>query len=355
MYESTYPQPGDATRFEFRGTARQWFGIWIVNLMLTILTLGIYSAWAKVRTKKYFYQHTFVADRNFDYHATGLQILIGRIIVVAAFAVYALLSNIMPLVALGILVVFFFFFPVLIVRSMRFNAQMSSWSNVRFGFHGRPMEAMKIYILYPILVALTAYTTWPILDRAMKRFTMGNHSLGRSAFDLNVSLRPFYGAALAAIAWVLAVGIITVMLFASQITSLDLAALENDPAAATGMIVALYVFAFVGFFPAYTIYQAFIRNTVFNGLSLDGRHQFASDINPIALVWIAITNAFLVVISLGLLLPYTHVRMTRYLSDHTVLIPGGSLDHFLAGAQMQTGAIGDAYTDLEAIDVGLPI
>ena len=65
--------------FEFRGSATEFFGIWIVNLLLSLLTFGIYSAWAKVRTKKYFYQNTYVAGRSFDYHATGGQILIGRI------------------------------------------------------------------------------------------------------------------------------------------------------------------------------------------------------------------------------------------------------------------------------------
>ncbi|RYZ95608.1 MAG: DUF898 family protein, partial [Proteobacteria bacterium] len=31
---------------EFRGQAGEFFRIWIVNTLLTILTLGIYSAWA---------------------------------------------------------------------------------------------------------------------------------------------------------------------------------------------------------------------------------------------------------------------------------------------------------------------
>jgi uncharacterized membrane protein YjgN (DUF898 family) len=39
--------------FEFRGTGGEYFRIWIVNLLLTILTLGIYSAWAKVRQLRY--------------------------------------------------------------------------------------------------------------------------------------------------------------------------------------------------------------------------------------------------------------------------------------------------------------
>lgn len=355
MYDAYSPGGGQAARFEFRGNGREWFGIWIVNLMLTILTVGIYSAWAKVRTKKYFYQHTYVADRNFDYHATGLQILIGRLIVIAAFVGYGIVGNLYPVAALFMLLGFLVLFPMLIVRSLRFNAQMSSWSNVRFGFHGTAGQAAKVYLLYPVLVALTAYTTWPFLDRAMKRFTMGNHSLGRSRFSLDVSIRPFYGALLAAIAWVLAVAIVCVMLFATQLSGFDLAAIENDPVAAGAVMAAFFGFVFVGLFPAYTIYQAFIRNTVFNGLTLDGDHQFASDISPFGLVWIAITNTLMVLLSLGLLLPYAQVRLTRYLARHTVLIPGGSLDDFLAGARVQTSALGDAYTDLDAIDVGLPI
>jgi len=43
----------------FTGDAREYFNIWIVNIALTILTLGIFSAWAKVRKKRYFYGNTY--------------------------------------------------------------------------------------------------------------------------------------------------------------------------------------------------------------------------------------------------------------------------------------------------------
>ena len=39
---------------QFNGRGGEFFGIWIVNILLSIITLGIYSAWAKVRTKRYF-------------------------------------------------------------------------------------------------------------------------------------------------------------------------------------------------------------------------------------------------------------------------------------------------------------
>ena len=41
-------------QFEFTGDAKEFFRIWIVNLALSIVTLGIYSAWAKVRTQPLF-------------------------------------------------------------------------------------------------------------------------------------------------------------------------------------------------------------------------------------------------------------------------------------------------------------
>jgi len=60
----TYP-------FEFHGKTGEYFKIWIVNLFLTIVTLYVYSAWAKVRTKRYFYGNTTVDGSSFEYHATG--------------------------------------------------------------------------------------------------------------------------------------------------------------------------------------------------------------------------------------------------------------------------------------------
>ena len=59
----------DIQPFYFTGTGGEYFRIWIVNLILSILTLGIYSAWAKVRTNRYFYGNTQVDDTGFEYHA----------------------------------------------------------------------------------------------------------------------------------------------------------------------------------------------------------------------------------------------------------------------------------------------
>src|SRR5271154_4899674 len=72
----------------FTGSGAEYFGIWIVNLLLTIVTLGIYSAWAKVRRLKYFYRHTELAASSFDFHGSPIRILIGRLLALAMLIGY---------------------------------------------------------------------------------------------------------------------------------------------------------------------------------------------------------------------------------------------------------------------------
>lgn len=109
--EQVQPVHGSApVPFRFTGSGGEYFRIWITNLLLTILTLGIYSAWAKVRRNRYFYGNTRLAEAAFDYHATPQTILKGRLLAVA-----------------GVLVVaFFLVLPWLVVRAMTFRARNTS-------------------------------------------------------------------------------------------------------------------------------------------------------------------------------------------------------------------------------------
>lgn len=76
------------TPFEFSGSGGEYFRIWIVNLILTVLTLGIYSAWAKVRRNRYFYGHTRRGVAAFEYLAERIAILKGRLLALGVFLIY---------------------------------------------------------------------------------------------------------------------------------------------------------------------------------------------------------------------------------------------------------------------------
>ncbi|WP_170404807.1 YjgN family protein [Ruegeria arenilitoris] len=343
--------------FEFRGSAAEYFGIWIVNLLLSLLTFGIYSAWAKVRTKKYFYQNTFVAGRSFDYHATGLQILIGRIIVIAGIVAYTILGAI-PLVNLAMLLGLVFLIPYLLVRSLRFQARMSSWSNVRFDFQGNWGTAAANYFLYPFLAALTIYTTWPFVTRSVQRFHVNGHTFGTTKMSFDSPIGPFYKAALAAMAWGIGTIVIaTVVVGVNANISGMLSELSHDPediAAMIDVIMILLLF-FVAAIPATIIYRAMVRNTVYNYTILGDGHRFYSDVSALRLLWISVSNAVVVAMTLGLMLPWAHVRRVRYLADHTLFIPAGPLDDFVGDISAQVSAIGDAYGDIEGFDIGIAV
>jgi uncharacterized membrane protein YjgN (DUF898 family) len=349
--------PEGSKPFQFTGTANEWFGIWIVNLMLSIVTIGVYSAWAKVRTKKYFYNHTFVEGRNFDYHATGGQIFKGRLIVIAALIVYQVLLTAVPPLGLLLSLALLLAFPWLILRSMMFNARMSSFSNVRFGFDGTTGQAMLLMLVYPIGVLLTLYTTFPILDRAFKRFSIAHARLGGARFAAEFPLGAFYKAFAVAILWVIAVTFGGAALFGISVASFGMAAqnAQADPMAIMRLIGLAYVLFFAALLPAAFIYQAMTRNVVYNNTVLEGGHRLASAVSAPMLLWIALSNTIVVVCTLFLMLPWAQVRLARYLAAHTGYSLGGTLDDFVSQAQTTGNAVGDAFADFEGMGAGLPM
>lgn len=181
-----------ATQVEFTGKASEYFGIWIVNLLLSLLTLGIYSAWAKVRRKKYFYHHTQIDQVGFDYHAKPVSILKGRLIAFALFLAYAFggeLNLFIPMIAVAIFVLAL---PWLVVRASIFNARNSSHRGLRFDFVGKVGKAAKIYLLLPVLAVLSLYLAWPYVDHQRNQFLVSNHRFGLSAFDFKAKVSSFY-------------------------------------------------------------------------------------------------------------------------------------------------------------------
>ena len=131
--------------------------------------------------------------------------------------------------------------------------------------------------------------------------------------------------------------------------------LENDSTAIFSLIGAFYAVFFIGFIPAPFIYQAFTRNEVYNTTLLEGGHRLRSNVSAPQLIWIAVSNLVVVVFTAGLMLPWAQIRIARYLADHTAVDLGSSVDDFVGVQQEATLALGDAYTDIEGIDVGLPV
>jgi uncharacterized membrane protein YjgN (DUF898 family) len=148
---------------EFRGSPREYFRIWIVNLCLTLLTLGIFSAWAKVRKKRYFYSHTTLDGTPFQYLGQPIPIFRGRIIAAAGFLTYYASRHFFTSLLPYVFVVGTVLAPWVLVRSAAFNARYSAFRNMTFHFDGGYRDALKVLYLWgiiPIFILGMMFNWW---------------------------------------------------------------------------------------------------------------------------------------------------------------------------------------------------
>ena len=183
--------PSRTLGFDFRGDGMEYFKIWIVNVLLTIFTLGIYSAWATVRTNRYFYSNLYLDDCNFRYLAEPLTILKGRAIAVAVFILYSVISSNYPLVGLGLAIVLLIAIPYFINQSMAFNNRMSAYKNIQFRFSASYGEAFMVFYVWPILGVLTLGILYPMAFLKMNRYMVRNSAYGTTKFDFDATYKDY--------------------------------------------------------------------------------------------------------------------------------------------------------------------
>lgn len=338
--------------FGFTGTTREYFGIWIVNVVLTILTLGIYSAWAKVRRQRYFYGNTHLAGANFDYHALPWRILVGRVFVLALLLLYNVTLQFFPLLGFFIFVALMFAIPWFIMRGMRFNARVTSYRNVRFDFTGGYWGAFLAYIVGGMLIYGSIGLLAPLASRWIWNYTLGNLRYGGRPISCDPRLGKLYGqwwlpAFVFIGGWVatLAVAVVAFRLFPPNIGS------ASHVIAALG-IYALFVPFFLIFMVARLIYRAGTRNVALNETVIDGRHALASSIGRRRFAWISVSNLLATVFTLGLARPWAAIRMAKYMATVTALDTTGSLDAYASALRHEGAAIGSEYLDVEGFDLG---
>src|SRR5262245_31099382 len=123
-------QSAQSLEWRFTGKATEYFRIWIIGVALSLLTLGIYSAWAKVRSQQYFYRHTWLDGSSFEYIASPRELLRGRLLFAALLTLVFIVQVVFTPAALVVLALLLAVTPWVIVRSIAFRARSSVFRNV---------------------------------------------------------------------------------------------------------------------------------------------------------------------------------------------------------------------------------
>jgi uncharacterized membrane protein YjgN (DUF898 family) len=326
--------------FTFTGTAKEYFGIWIVNTLLRIVTLGIYSPWAKVRKRRYFYGNTFLNEANFDYLADPLAILKGWFIAGAFFVLYSLASQFSPILALVFMAVLFGLFPWVVVRSRIFNLRNSSHRNIRFGFTADYREAYRVFLWWQLLAGLTLGILAPYVIYRQKRFLVEKSSYGTTPFSFDATPGQFYRVFFPLLVLVP----IAVIVFGAVSFSLPK---ENQLLTAVPVVLFPLVYFIAGVYV-----PTALANLTWNSTGI-GSLRFNSSLRVRDLVWIYFSNGVAIICTLGMLAPWAAVRLARYRLDRLSLAGRDDFDTITAAAAETVSATGEELGDMLGYDFGL--
>lgn len=288
-------RPGDAAareravrRVHFHGQASTLFGIYLVNFFLTLITVGIYTFWARVKVRTYLVSQTEFEGDRFAYHGTGKELLLGYLKAALVFGIpfYALrllpgLLDLGPvadaignLLSLGVIAVLV---PVAIVGARRYRLSRTSWRGIRFSFRGPVVDFAKIFLGGGLLTVVTFGLYYPFWITRRQGFMVSHAYFGSEPFRFDGKGRDLFGSYL-------------IML-----------------------LLALPTVGLSSFWFSAARHRYFAQHTSFATARLD------SSVTGGGLARLMISNVLLVLITLGLGFPWALVRSLRYTIDRVTV------------------------------------
>ncbi|HSR11180.1 MAG TPA: YjgN family protein [Thermodesulfobacteriota bacterium] len=187
---------GDRLRLSFRGTGGELFGIFLLNTLLTIVTLGYYYFWGKVKVRGYIWSKTEFEGDSFVYHGTGKELLRGFTKVTLLFGIPLMVLNTLPRAfhadpvvtgAANLISAFLIVLvrPLAVVGGVRYRLSRTSWRGIFFSFRGRQAEFLKIYFFGMFLAVITLGFYYPTFAVRRREFMVRNSYFGTKGFHFD--------------------------------------------------------------------------------------------------------------------------------------------------------------------------
>lgn len=351
-----------ARHFRFQGSGKGYFVVWLVNILLTLITLGIYLPWALIRARRYFYENTDLEGARFSYHATGRSIFVGWLCLLALYVIF--LINIVhqnTLLQLCMMGLFILFFPWLITQGLRYQMLMTEINGVRFNFYASPLRAWWVMMGCPLLIIIATVVIFSLFTSSAvsagsyaATFTLiaigslvlllgiavmqgvfaaqwfgmlvNNLQYGKLKFSGNFSMKKCITiVVLSMLLFIPFIALVMVMIVPSMITMMQAAYMvQGDPEQMAmmmgplyGKIILSYLIYIFGAVVCFTFAFVKLRAYLYSQLALEGEIRFSSTVTVGRMLWLSISNMAVCLVTLFLAWPWAKVRMTRYLLENT--------------------------------------
>jgi uncharacterized membrane protein YjgN (DUF898 family) len=373
----------------FTGSGSEYFRIWIVNLLLTLVTLGLYFPWAKVRRLRYFYGNTLVGGHPLDFHGEPKRMLRGFLLVGVMVLLYSLAGKVSAIAGGIALLIVGAVWPALFRASQQFRLANTSWRGLRFRFAGNPAGAYRATLPLFIPAALSLMLAWsnehaetgqstavvlslgffvsllfvPYLLWKLKKYQHDNLALGQIQTHFSAQAGSYYAIALRTVGVALGAFLLVGLVFALVVGALKgLGTLEALKNTATGRVDASVVFGvamgFVfAYFAALLVIQPYaiarLQNLVWNQTA-HPQVRFESRLRFRKVLRLTLKNMVLTLLTLGLYMPFAKVTMARLRLEAVTVHTATDPDAWVSALQSRADdASGDAAADFFGIDVGL--
>lgn len=368
--------------FVFTASGREYFKIWIVNLLLSIVTIGFYSPWAKVRRLRYFYGNTLFDGSPFEFHGDPIALLKGRLIGVVLLIAYTQTAKLSVTLWLAVVLALVALFPWLLWKSLRFRLSNSSYRGIRFGFDGSVAGAYGVFVpmilmvlgpavallvaqefmvggrtsgraFIPYFIAIgVAFGLAPWFYFRLKAYQHSNARLGSAMFSFGGRVRSAY--AIAGKTFVIGILFLFIAMLGGFAVGVPVYLVGQQAGATGAKALGMFLGIGVGYlllFGVYSCLKAMIQNFVWTNTTLAGV-RFQSNVSRTRLWRIEFVNLLLTIVTLGFFWPFAVVRSMRYRVQS--LAWSGDSDALTAPPQgAAVGAIGEESADLFGLELAL--
>jgi uncharacterized membrane protein YjgN (DUF898 family) len=391
----------EAYPLEFSGTGGEFFRVWIVNLLLTVVTLGFYTPFARRRTAQYFYSHTIVADSPLEFVAQQRKMVFGFLLLVGLYMAFKLAADTGQDTAASLLMLGgAALAPYFWGSAMRFRLNATRWRGVRLQFTAGwgeiyraswPVFAIALaWIAMGLLTAVLvpekaagpgagepdlSAASWPAiaagalvaivvtvlciirLEFNFKSLLVAKARIGGQPGRWKPVYRDFVRIWMATLGvFLLCVAVVAGLIalafagsFAALVSVKKLGAFAVVIFAA--MAVGSIFLLFLASGPARAYREARMFQLVWSNVGVSHIARFKCKLKAMPYVMLRVKNMFLTLLTLGFYRPFAMVSEYRMKTESVTLHVKGGLDQLAGQLAREEQGLGDAIADAVGLDL----
>lgn len=310
----------------FDGSTAEYFEIWLVNLLMTICSLGYFKPWANARKHQYLYSKTTVGRHPLGYWADKSKLKYGALAIPALLISSLAALLLAPLALLAIAAVTVLVYPLYRHHSLQQHAAASGYRGRRFAYTGSVKDSYIRLIAWPVLTVALAFLPLGHSLRSSWGYRHENYNYGDERFSSKLSLARLWGLlSITAVSAVLAVGLVAGGAYAllmmqggeRAVDYFAMTLLAGQPQVSHGLV--LLALAVVAAWPM-AVWRAGAEQVLCAGVQLEAGVSFDTEISAGKLTGLYLLNHLAILLTLGFAIPWATVRVAKYRASVSQLV-----------------------------------